>query len=149
MGSAIFVIAGLAAAAYAHTAAVVRGDSGLSEESASHQDTKEVGAWIRRQQDRRVKIMDLETPLAFHADAEYVHFPYSNAQTVIRFLDAEKVDYVILRRGRTFAGYYDDWLTNGIPNPKAKFVYAPSGHKSSALMVFMWERNSAREQNLR
>ena len=147
LGSVTFAIASLAVVAYVFTAANVRklarsapnGD--LSVASASSRDTKEVGMWIRRQQDRRVKIMDLETPLTFYADAEFVHFPYSNAETATRFLDAAKVDYVILRRGWTFADYYDDWLTNGIQDPRAKLVYASSGPTPGALRVFKWLRN--------
>ena len=142
LGSVIFAIASLAVVAYVYTAAVVVRESGLTELTASSRDIKEVGMWIRRQQDRRVKIMDLGTTPAFHADAEYVHFPYSNAETAIRFLDATKVDYVILRRAETFTDYYDDWLTNGIPDPRAKLVYASSGPNPGAFLVFKWLRNS-------
>ena len=148
LGSVTFAIASLAVVAYVYTAAnVIRlgrssPNSGLSVASASTRDIKEVGMWIRRQQDRRVKIMDLETPLAFYADAEYVHFPYSNAETATRFLDAAKVDYVILRRAQTFTDYYDDWLNNGIPDPRAKLVYVSSGPNPGAFLVFKWLRNS-------
>lgn len=102
-----------------------------------------MGLWIREQQDRRVKIMDLGTEPAFYANAEYVHFPYSDDQTALRFLDSERVDYVILRRRGTFTDYYDDWLTNGIPDSRAKLVYASSGPNSAAVVVFKWRRNSA------
>jgi len=145
LGGAAFAIGFLTLVAYVYTTSVVRRDSRLNEESGSSRDTKDVGMWIRRQQDHRVKIMDIESPPAFHADAEYVHFPYSNAETAIRFLDAAKVDYVILRRGRTFTDYYDDWLTNGIPDSRAKLVYVASGHVSSgptvgAFVVYQWKR---------
>jgi len=143
LGSVTFAIASLAVVAYVNTAAGVKSGSGLSEESSvSSRDIKEVGMWIRRQQDRRVKIIDLGTTPAFHADAEYVHFPYSNAETAIRFLDAAKVDYVILRRKGRFTDYYDDWITNGIPDPRAKLAYASSGPNPGAFLVFKWRRNS-------
>jgi hypothetical protein len=138
LGSATFVVASLAVLAYVNTGAGARRCSSFIELSPSSRDLREVGLWIGRQQDHRVKIMDVGTQPAFHADAEYVHFPCSSAETAIRFLDAAKVDYLILRRAEIFTDYYDDWIQNGIPDPRAKLVYASGGPNPGAFVVYKW-----------
>ena len=124
----------------------VRKDPGLNDESVINADIKEVGVWIGHQQDRRVKIMDLGTPVAFYADAAYVHFPYASAADTIRFLDSAGVDYIVLRRGSTFTDYYNDWLNHGIPNPRAQLVYTSSG--ASPFIVIRWRKSDDRNEEL-
>jgi hypothetical protein len=124
---------------YVHIAAVVRRDSRLDEESASNRDVKEVGLWIKQQQSGRVKVMDVGTPLAFHANADYVHFPYSDSETAIRFIEAESVDYLVLRREATFTRYYDDWVASGIPDDRAILVHSSNGPQPGRLVVYRWK----------
>jgi hypothetical protein len=123
----------------------VRELGNFREGSTDSRVIKDVGLWIRQQQARPIKIMDLSTPLAFHAGAQYVHFPYSNAESAIRFLDAAKVDYVVLRRGVKFTEYYENWLTHGIPDARAQLVYASSGANPGEIVVFRWRRDGILE----
>ena len=102
-------------------------------------DTR-IGSWIAHQQKRRVKIMDLSIPLAYHADAEFTYFPYCKGDLALRYLDAAQVDYVILRRGKTFTQYYEQWLAHGIPDNRAEFVPLPSSPGSDKFTVYRWHR---------
>jgi 4-amino-4-deoxy-L-arabinose transferase-like glycosyltransferase len=107
----------------------------------------DVGLWIKHQQGAPVRIMDRDLNLPFHADAEFVWFPYCSSETALRFLDVAKVDYVILRRGNQFAPYYVDWLTNGIPDARAQRVYTSS---SGEIVVYRWhwsDKPSSRAAN--
>jgi 4-amino-4-deoxy-L-arabinose transferase-like glycosyltransferase len=97
---------------------------------------KDVGQWIRQQQDDPVTIMDRDTSLAFHADAEFVWFPYCNGDVALRFLDDARVDYVILRRGATFTQYYEDGLKTGIPDSRAQLVYTSAGANPGEIVVY-------------
>jgi 4-amino-4-deoxy-L-arabinose transferase-like glycosyltransferase len=108
--------------------------------SASSPLAKEVGLWIQEQQNRSVRIMDLSTPLAFHAGAQFLYFPYCSADLALRFLDAAEVDYVVLRREEKFTRYYEDWLTRGIPDPRAQLVYVSSGANPGEFVVYQWRR---------
>jgi 4-amino-4-deoxy-L-arabinose transferase-like glycosyltransferase len=108
--------------------------------SPSSDLAKEVGLWIGEQQNRSVRIMDLSTPLAFHAGAQFVYFPYCSGDLALRFLGAAQVDYVVLRREEKFTRYYEDWLTRGIPDPKAQLVYASSGTNPGEFVVYRWSR---------
>jgi 4-amino-4-deoxy-L-arabinose transferase-like glycosyltransferase len=104
---------------------------------------KQLGLWIGQQQDRRVTIMDRSTPVAFHANAAWVDFPYCDGNLALRFLDAAKVDYVVLRQGEQYTKYYEDWVAGGIPDPRAERVYevtAPDGNKTT---VYRWHREDS------
>jgi len=104
---------------------------------------KQLGLWIGGQQNRQVMIMDRSTPLAFHASALWVDFPYCDGNLALRFLDAAKVDYVILRQGQKYTPYYQDWLTNGIPDRRAERVYVTSDADGNQITVFRWHRDGS------
>ncbi len=100
---------------------------------------KEVGLWIGRQQDRPVRIMDLQIPLAYHTGAQFSHFPYCTGELALRYLDAAQVDYVVLRQGEAFTRYYEDWLKHGIPDRRAELMHVSSG-AASDFVVYRWHR---------
>ena len=102
--------------------------------------SKDAGVWIQKQQSRRVRVMDVLDTVAFHADAEYVHFPSCNADVAIRYIEKEKVDYVVFRRGFDQPRYYKDWLQSGIPDARAQLVYATAEGDPSGILVFRWNQ---------
>jgi 4-amino-4-deoxy-L-arabinose transferase-like glycosyltransferase len=108
--------------------------------SRATQGVKELGLWIGQQQKGNVRIMDRSTPLAFHANAQWVAFPYCDGDLALRFLDAAEVDYVVLRQGEKYAQYYQEWLTSGIPDSRAERVDLPSGLDGLGIKVVRWHR---------
>jgi 4-amino-4-deoxy-L-arabinose transferase-like glycosyltransferase len=101
---------------------------------------KEVGLWIGRQQNQPVRIMDLSIPLAYHAGAQFTYFPYCTGELALRYLDAARVDYIVLRRGEKFTQYYEDWLTHGIPDHRAELLQLSSVAGADKFVVFRWHR---------
>jgi 4-amino-4-deoxy-L-arabinose transferase-like glycosyltransferase len=110
----------------------------LQQDSRATQVIKQLGLWIARQQNRQVMIMDRSTPLAFHANAKWVYAPYCDGDVALRFLDKEKVDYVILRQGEKYTPYYQDWLTSGIPDRKAERVNVVKDANGNEIQVYRW-----------
>jgi hypothetical protein len=111
------------------------------QESAPHNiPLKQAGLWIRKQQDYPVMIMDFAANVAFHAGGRWIHFPYTTAGLALRFLDAAKVDYVVLREKGNSWAYYQDWFKNGIPNARAELVYVSSDPSpdTGRFKVFRW-----------
>ena len=81
--------------------------------------------------------MDVLGTIAFHADADYVHFPSCAPHLALAYMQQEKVDYIIFRRGFEQPKYYKDWLTSGsIPDARAKLVYATREADPSGILVF-------------
>jgi 4-amino-4-deoxy-L-arabinose transferase-like glycosyltransferase len=99
---------------------------------------KEAGVWILKRQSRGIRVMDVLDTVAFHADAEFVHFPSCDAGVAIRYIEKEKVDYVIFRRGFDQPRYYKDWLQSGIPDARAQLVYATPEGDPNRILVFQW-----------
>jgi hypothetical protein len=120
----------------------------FTQGSPSSYIDKEVGLWIGRQQTRAVRIVDLSTPLAFHAGAQYVHFPYCSGEIGLRFLDAAFVDYIVVRRKEKFTQYYDDWMAHGIPDPRAELVYVSQGANAGEIVVYRWHRDNSSHPKL-
>jgi Dolichyl-phosphate-mannose-protein mannosyltransferase len=110
------------------------------EGSSESHGAKDAGLWIKQQQARRVRVMDVLDTVAFHADADYVHFPSCTADLALRYIEKEKVDYVIFRRGFEQPRYYMNWLTSGIPDTRAQLVYAAAEGDPSGILVFRWHR---------
>jgi hypothetical protein len=111
------------------------------EGSAESQGAKDTGLWIKQQQTQRVRVMDVLDTIAFHADADYVHFPSCAPQLALAYMQKEKVDYVIFRRGFEQPKYYKDWLTSGgIPDARATLVYATAEGDPSGILVFRWHQ---------
>ena len=88
--------------------------------------------------------MDVLDTVAFHADADYVHFPSCSSDLALRYMEKENVDYVILRLGFAPTKYYKDWLASSIPDPRARLVYATSPDDPNALRVFRWSQDALR-----
>jgi hypothetical protein len=106
---------------------------------------KEVGLWLKQRQHGPIRIMDLLLPLSFHAEAQqHVYPPYASGELALKYLDSERVDYIVLRRGRKFTKYYEQWLTQGIPDPRAELVPLPSAAASEKFVVYRWQRRDER-----
>ena len=116
----------------------VREDYIFRDGSPSTRVEKELGLWIGQQQ-QQARIMDLYIPLTFHADAQWVHFPYCSAELALRFLDAAQVDYIVLRRDETFTQYYKEWLEHGIPNRRAELLHV-SPEADARFALYWWHR---------
>jgi 4-amino-4-deoxy-L-arabinose transferase-like glycosyltransferase len=102
---------------------------------------KDVGSWIGRQQSGSIRIMDLSLPLSFHADAQrHSYFPYTTGELALRYLDAAKIDYIVLRHGEKYTKYYEDWLEKGIPSSRAELVQLPSIPGAEKFAIYKWRR---------
>ena len=119
----------------------VRALAPFTSGSPSSRIEKNVGLWIQQQQDHPVRIMDLAgaLPLAFHANARHVQFPYCDGALALQFLDSAQVDYIILRRDDKFTQYYQDWLTHGIPDPRAELLHVPPD-AANKFVIYRWRR---------
>jgi hypothetical protein len=85
--------------------------------------------------------MDLQLPLVYHAGVQFSHFPYCTGELALRYLDAIKVDYIVLRRGQKFTKYYEAWMTHGIPDSRAEPIHV-SPDADAQFVVYRWDRGT-------
>jgi hypothetical protein len=126
----------------------VRRLSEFTDSAPSRRVDKELGLWIGRQQNHPVRIMDIELPLAYHAGAQFSQFPYCTGDLALRYIDAVKVDYIVLRRGESFTKYYAEWNAQGIPDSRAELVPVPPGADAQFVMYrWHWENSPLPKDN--
>jgi hypothetical protein len=89
----------------------------FSESALPSRVEKEVGLWIRRQQNVRARIMDTQMPLAYHAGAQFSHFPYCTGELALRYLDAAQVDYISSASRRGIYQVLRGVAEGGYPGP--------------------------------
>jgi 4-amino-4-deoxy-L-arabinose transferase-like glycosyltransferase len=119
----------------------------FTDSGPAYRVDKEVGLWIKRQQDRPIRIMDLTLPLSYHAGAEmHYYFPYSSDESALAYLASTKVDYVVLRQGFKFTHYYEDWLARGIPDRRAEPLVLPSIPGAEKFRIYRWHRNDPADE---
>jgi 4-amino-4-deoxy-L-arabinose transferase-like glycosyltransferase len=118
----------------------------FSDSAPAYRIDKEVGVWLGGQQHRPSRIMDLSLPLSYHAGAQqHVYFPYATGELALRYLDVAEVDYVVLRRGHKFTRYYEEWLTHGVPDPRAEPLQLPSAAAADRFVIYRWHRDYSRK----
>jgi hypothetical protein len=114
----------------------------FSDSAPPNSIDKELGLWIGGRQHGPLRIMDLSVPLSYHAGAQlHVFFPYTTSELACRYLDAAQVDYVILRRGKKFTKYYEDWLAQGIPDRRAELLPLPPVTGADKFVIYQWHRD--------
>lgn len=98
---------------------------------------KEAGEWLRRQDPSAKNVMDWST-LAFHAGAELVWFPYTSSENALRYLDKRKVDYIVVSNFYRPEDhpYLMEWLTRGVPSPRAEVIYHVE--EPSSITIYKW-----------
>jgi 4-amino-4-deoxy-L-arabinose transferase-like glycosyltransferase len=135
-----FIVPGLIGLVVIVTSAKgVRALDDLRESAVSSRVDKELGLWIGHQQNDPIRIMDLQIPLAYHAGAQFSHFPYCTGESALRYLDEAQVDYIVLRRDEIFTKYYADWLVDGIPDARAERLHVPPD-TNAVFVVYRWHR---------
>ncbi len=116
----------------------------FAESAPSTRVDREIGLWIGQQQNHSVKLMDLSIPLAYHAGATlFSYFPYCNGASALGYVEAAKVDYIILRRESRFTRYYQDWLEHGIPSDRAELLQLPSIPGAEKFVVYRWHHGDS------
>ena len=111
----------------------------FSDSAPAMRADKDVGLWLSRQQASPARIMDLTLPLSFHAGARrHLYFPYCDGDLALRYLDAARVDYIVLRRGEKFTRYLAEWLAAGIPSPRAELLRLPPIAGAENFVIYRW-----------
>jgi hypothetical protein len=66
-----------------------------------------------------MRIADVETPFAFHANAEFVWLPYCDEITALRYLEKMQVTQVVVRSDELESRpYLKKWMEEGVPNSR-------------------------------
>jgi hypothetical protein len=105
---------------------------------------KQAGLWLgsRLPQPRRVSA--IEGRIAYYANTTLIIFPYADSATVLRYLEAKPVDYIVLdsqnvRSNPTFG----QWYENGIPDHRAGLVFESTEGTEDHVRIYSWNAKAS------
>jgi 4-amino-4-deoxy-L-arabinose transferase-like glycosyltransferase len=106
----------------------------LSDYDYRSKDVRAAGEWLRQIRPNS-RVMDASAILPFHALATWVPFPYTEASLAIKYIDKQKVDFIVFRQSSPAAApYWQKWFEDGIPDPRARLVYNTDGPRGRILI---------------
>jgi len=66
-------------------------------------------------------------------------FPYTDASTALRYIDHNKVDFIVLSDISTLGWpYLTAWIKGGIPDPRARLVYSVRDKVLGRIFIYQW-----------
>jgi hypothetical protein len=102
---------------------------------------KEVGLWLRETQPGPFSLMSTGTTVAYYSDARWMPMPYASPATMIRYLLKNNPDFVVLGKNDVQSiPFAAEWLDHGIPDPRARLIYAVTSKGTREIAVFRWRQ---------
>lgn len=98
--------------------------AGLAYARAEH-PLKMAGEWLRTTSNEPIRLLDSSTIISFHAMASHFWLPYCDEKTALLYIERKNINVVVVRKSSVDSRpYMKSWLENGIPDTRAKLVYA-------------------------
>lgn len=101
---------------------------------------KEIGRWLKSYAgSERPRVMASGPTAAYYSGGVLISFPYTTSERAIEFIEAQKVDFLILpARLVETRPYARNWIEHGIPDPRATAVYRASDSNDGDIVVYRW-----------
>jgi 4-amino-4-deoxy-L-arabinose transferase-like glycosyltransferase len=111
---------------------------------------KVAGEWLDEFSPGPKTVMDNSTLVAFHARASYLHFPYTSEPSAFRYIEKNKVDFIVLMSEAiddTFP-YMKKWMNDGIPDRRAQLIYSVDTSQLGRVVIYKWNHAGADSEGL-
>lgn len=105
---------------------------------------KDAGQWLHAQPPNAKKMFGFEGRVAYYADATIIVFPYADSATVLRYMESQNVDYIVLDslNVRTMPTI-GEWFNKGVPDPRAHLVFESGQGTRDQIKIYRWDGSSA------
>jgi 4-amino-4-deoxy-L-arabinose transferase-like glycosyltransferase len=111
-------------------------------EGASYLDIKQAGLWLKNQKPGEKRIAAINAVVPLYAQGTLVQYPYAEPAQTFRYLDSRNVDFIALEGiGSDAFPTMAEWLTHGIPNPRARLVYDSGGPAETRIEIYRWQES--------
>jgi len=123
------------------------GTRSLSEftiEQADHLGIKQAGLWLRNQNPGAKRVAAMNSVVPYYSWSTLVQFPYARPAQALRYFDSRNVDFIVLEG--SYSNSFPtvaDWLTHGIPDPRAQLLYDSGGPFKSRIEIYRWQKPSS------
>jgi 4-amino-4-deoxy-L-arabinose transferase-like glycosyltransferase len=108
-----------------------------AERGASAFAARDAGRWIAQHDPGPKRIAAQSAVIPYYAKGTLMTIPYADAETTLRYLVREKIDFVVLD-SREADNYptVNEWLAHGVPDPNASLVYDRAGPDGARVAVY-------------
>jgi 4-amino-4-deoxy-L-arabinose transferase-like glycosyltransferase len=84
-----------------------------------------------------------QNTIAYHANADYCPFPYTDSATALRYFDKRKVSYIALSKSELkWIPYLPSWWENGIPSSSAVLIGSVTTTSGEEVRFYKWSARS-------
>jgi 4-amino-4-deoxy-L-arabinose transferase-like glycosyltransferase len=100
--------------------------------------TKRAALWLEKHSPGPKRVLSWDARFSWYADAAYLQFPNADPATTLRYIAAEKPDFIFL--GAHYiapAPTTEEWLAHGIPDSRAHLIYSSYGD-NGRLLIYEW-----------
>ena len=118
----------------------------LSGFDATSRPVRVAAQWLRQAAGASARVMDTNSVVAYHAQADFTWYPYCDEATAIRYIDKKDIQYLVLRDWRSqVTPYLKHWLDHGVPQGRGTVVYSTKMPSGERLQIVRWNRQPAAE----
>src|SRR3984893_14923925 len=112
------------------------------------QPVKQAGRWLDALAPGAKTVIDASTTLAFHAEASYIPFPYTDSSLALKYIEKKGINFIVLREEwLSPAPYIKDWLENGVPDRRAQLIYCDKTQRGR-ILIYKWNTNELSEAHV-
>jgi 4-amino-4-deoxy-L-arabinose transferase-like glycosyltransferase len=109
-------------------------------ERADYLGIKQAGLWLRSQRPEAKRVAATNSVMPFYSASTFVQYPYAEPAQTFRYFDSRNVNFIVLGgQGSKAFPTMAEWLTHGIPDPRAQLVYDSGGPIEYRIEIYRWQ----------
>ncbi|HWL14606.1 MAG TPA: glycosyltransferase family 39 protein [Opitutus sp.] len=124
---------------FALSAAGVGNISEFDSDRSSHLGAREAGRWLAGYRPGEKRVFDAEPTIAFYSRGTLLCLPWASSEVALRYIAGKSPDFIILK-GRLIRSwpFMQAWIDGGIPDARARLVYARGQRPDEQLFIYEW-----------
>jgi hypothetical protein len=78
--------------------------------------------------------------IPYYSGGVLMALPYADSELAVRYIQRQKPDFVVLATHgtRDLMPYFEDWLTKGLPDRRAKLIYKVGNTPDERVVIYEW-----------
>jgi hypothetical protein len=99
---------------------------------------KTAGLLLKERCSGPLVVMDTDNRIAYYSGAVYKPYPYASQNTALRWIAANNVNVLVIkeRNAETNNPYYHNWITEGIPDPRASLLLSVPSEDFGRILLY-------------
>jgi hypothetical protein len=105
---------------------------------------KKAGIWLANHRPGPKRVMTHRPQVPYYSSGKFLPMPIAGEPEFLRYVHRKHPDFIVLTDyDERFWPWFEDWLTEGIPDPAATLVYSVGNETEGRVEVFEWNDRRA------